>query len=665
MQHYLSGNASTETPSNLLFFDTESRAVHTGLTTTTLSLRLWVAIHVRLEKGLVVSEKLTHGYSNQTFWDSILPLVQPKKPLHVYAHNLGFDLTQVDVWDQMDRGTLKLNSDKVPGRKRAFRGIMAIDGNPCFMKLASERGVCWFVDTLNYWQCSLADLGNSINLPKLAIDPLSCSEDDLYEYCVRDVAIIKGAVVKLIQHWRYHDLGNWRSTAAGLSMQNYRHWCCGSDDSPLKRHEKFDILIDKESASIPLEREAYYGGRIEAFYVGQVMSKPEHSKYYSEDVKSKPCGPIYHLDVRSMYPYCMWRSYFPIKRERELTSITVKDLENIVPAKGATAEVLINSWQDTYPLRYGGRQIHASGRFWTVLCGAELNRALASSHVEDVGKCTIYRTAPIFYDWVSEWWKRRHDAERHNDFAAMSLCKLILNSLSGKFAQRPLTWKDVTDVIPQRRWGSWYYSNDDTGDSRYYRAIAGNVQLRATGDEPEHSFPAISAFITSCAREYLRKLMIVAGARNVLYVSTDALIVTDAGYGNLLMGGKVVGENLGCLSLKGKYDDGEIGGQGVYRLGESWTASGLWGRAEQAADGGWNADQWQSLESIVSSKPTGQVMIKNVPVCPPLPRPKGEMLADGWIKPLQIIPTPEVLQLTPAEQRKHYQQLKIAASLET
>jgi hypothetical protein len=659
MKHYLSANAESEIPSNLLLVSTASTRLSTGPNTIDLSLRCWVARHVRLECGRLKSNTTHHGNTVTAWWNTVNRIQTPKKPLWIVAHNALHTYTQLGLWGEMDSGEIATHiggSYPVPPwytESRPWTGVLCPDGLPFILRCRNPYGTVWMVDMLNYWQATIADLTEMLGDYAELDDCDGLSEDGALHLAHCRASVLQKSFVRLLLAWRAADLGNWKPTAAGLSMASFRHLVCDAREKVVKGIERFNILIDRDHEAIPLEREAYRGGRVEAFYTGPIPSQSDAAWREQSGFTQRPHGPIYLMDVRSMYPRIMSTHLYPCERVGGLHTGSIDDSEQLLRTHEIVAECLINSWTDTYPLTYEGRQIHAAGRYWTVLCGDELRRALANRHVERMGQTQLYRTAPLFAEWARLLVDMRTEYTIAGSKGMSDLCKLVANSLHGKFAQRPRRWTLSPGTPIRRRWGRWYTLDADSGESHSYRAIAGVVQEQTEGREGDMTFPAISAVIAANAREWLRTLILVCPPKSVLYVATDSLLVTQAGYDALTSRAnqRIVGH--GRLSLKQQAEYGYVHGQGYYAIGEDEVCSGPFSNAVRAGNGTWTTQLWSQAARILTQGPEAELTGTDTEWCEPECRPKGIQGDDGWITPHTLIPTPECLQLTPAEQRRH------------
>src|SRR5438128_283980 len=152
----------------------------------------------------------------------------------------------------------------------------------------------------------------------------------------------------------------------------------------------------------------------------------------------------------------------------------------------------------------------------------------------------------LFSSYVMEIYDLRKRYELEGKTAWANCCKLLLNSLAGKFGQWDHRWGKCDDFDPPTEWGRFDTINYDTGKVEHYRAIAGLVEkenlsrvreitdfdgnrCRETGGpllraEYKHSFPAICAFVNSYARMQIWRALEVANeSGKVWYSAVDSI----------------------------------------------------------------------------------------------------------------------------------------------
>lgn len=625
-RRYLKGNAGTEGPTSLLFFDSESWQPKPvpGTARREMSLRLWVAAYVRREGNTFRAPVYHRGTGPKEFWALVDRLSDWKRPLWAFAHNLGHDLTQLRFWDELESwrytaGPVEREPDPDTGKpRRPWRGRLCLEGRPTFLVVRGRRGCLKLVDTGNYWPSKLATVGERFGLDKLPMPAWDAPESDWWDYCQRDVDVCRVAVTELLRFWLAEDCGTFQVTAPMCAMQHFRHTAPAR--SPDGR--AVNIVLEDDSPARACERAAYMGGRIEPFYLGT------HK------------GPVYYLDCNSLYPHVMARELYPRARTRRADGCTPARLLGYLHALGAVADVKIRTGpsEESYPVKSNGVQVHACGTFWTTLPGPELWRALENGHVAEVGECHLYSVAALFRGWADHWCERKQQAQAAGDQGQAELCKLIVNSLAGKFGQRGEWWVDAPERAPRKAWGVTFRTDLVRGTQVQYRYVAGHTQKKTPGKEPANAFPAISATVTSHAREYMRRAFSALPAGSLLYTATDSIVTTEDGYRALCEGGWVDETRTGAFRLEGVYGEVEICGPNWYRVDDWWTCSGMHGRATKGSDGAFYCEVWDHLPTLLHRNPDGRCGITTYKLRDLVPTQKNEPAGDGWRKPSRFSP---------------------------
>lgn len=610
-------NHGCETPSSLVFVDVETQQdVITKKPLRSIQrFRLGCATYIRYDRGTISRRDQIDFTSSIDFWNWLEGKQQQSKPLWVYGHNLGFDLTQLRFWELLQLGEYRVktvtpneSNGQLSGAK-SWRGKLVIDGFPFFVYAMGSKGKVKFVDSMNLFPYSLAKLGEELGFPKGKWPGFDCSNEELFPYCRQDVNVLERAITRTLDEWIATDGGNWQPTAAMLAITSFRH------KLPKKTHHSKDrtIVLDDKDDWVPLERAAYYGGQTTCFYIGAVLPIDHESNQTSavlnDTERRKPTGPIWLLDVRSLYPSVMRDGKFPFRRLFRRKSMDVRELRRTMESYGAVAHVRISDAQNEYTVRRDGRQYQVTGDYKTELAGPELLRALDAGSVVRIYDAQIYCMDCLFRDWVDDWYARRLEAIRAGDQFQVAFCKMILNSLSGKFAQQSDIWQDEPKKVPLVDWGYWYEIDADTGERRSWRSVGGNAQIHTPAPDPWYTFPAISAYITSMGREHMRWLRSLCPAGSVLYQATDSLMVTRDGYYALHEAGLIRENELGYLSVKTVAEYGEILGVNHYRLGEEWVRSGSWGRAVRGEDGRFWYQSFEGVKSIIARQPDGSIRV--------------------------------------------------------
>lgn len=624
VRRYMRRNHGTETPNNLIFVDTEAYKVpnESASNRVSLRLRLWTATRLRFEGGNVSRRSEAAGFTADEFWRFVDGASDAKRCTWIFAHNAGFDITMLDFWRQLDnrRFTLepkyKTDANGNATNQVSWRGKLCVGDKPFFICCRNGDKHYKIVDTTNYWMLTLSELGASIGLPKRLIPTEDSDNKYWFDYCRRDVEIIERAVVGLMQRWRKENCGVFQMTAGMLAMTNFQH----TSKHLTPDGESVDIVSQPGELQNNMERRSYFGGRTQPFYVG---------------VRT---GKFYHIDINSLYPAVMALNDFPRRFVRTVIRPTASDLANYMRAYGAIADVFIDSRHEEFPVRVNGQQYFAVGKFWTTLAGPELQRAIETDSVRMVYACQLYSVAPLFNEWVQRWYRRKVEAKQKvpPDLADYHLAKMVLNSLSGKWAQKSKFWKDEPDKIALERWGEWSEYDEDTHRSAKMRGVGGFTQEFTTDREPNHSFPAISAFITSYGREYMRNIIGLCPNDSVFYMATDSLICDANAFDALAREGLISETELGSFKLERVADELEIVGCNHYRLDNIVTVAGLMGKAKIGKNGRYTAEIWERMPTIIASGPRSDVSVTTVPVIPEEPDYKGNVDEQGWWYPYRL-----------------------------
>src|ERR1700687_5350656 len=199
-------------PTNLMFVDTETKPGKGSVKGQLERHWLWFGytLAFRREGGKRTRVDALQFNTVKEFWDFLITRLDSSRPLWVFAHNLMFDLTILDCWGQADKYGIEVD-------------LPVLDDPPCFLCCTHELGKVNFVDTFNYWKCSVEDLGKQQGLKKLPKPKTDKLDAKWCKYCQRDVDVIAKAVENLIQWLQDNDLGPLSYTIASIAMSTYKH----------------------------------------------------------------------------------------------------------------------------------------------------------------------------------------------------------------------------------------------------------------------------------------------------------------------------------------------------------------------------------------------------------------------------------------------------------
>lgn len=636
-KRHLARNESTRFPSNIVVFDSEtnpndfrgeeSRKIH--------RLMLWCATGFRLVNGKQTRITSASGTTCEEFWEFVRSRIDARRPLYMFAHNLGFDLTVLRFWRELEEQRLTITQpsnwrgkDAKGGDKKDRNGILVITDPPTIVECwdTKSRARVVLLDTMNYWRCQLADLGHDLGVEKL---PMPGDAAELWEwkkYCRNDVLILEAAVMTLDRFVRENDAGVFKYTVGSQAMASFKH-----------RHMKHSISIHREEEPLKLERESYRGGEVRMGYCGIVSCRglPLYplASYPDRDGKPVRRGPIYCYDCQSFYPSVMLHNLFPVELMGTVHRPKEDDLDWLLDNRFCIAECTIKTLDCAYPIKRDGEVIMGVGAFNTVLCGPELRRAVQQKHAIHVGYLCYYRQEPIFASFVREWYKRRLAYRREGKAEMEAMTKTLMNSLFGKFGQRKELWSDYDELVSPFPWGTFLNWDRETNDYDWFRSICWRTQRRNDAGESAESFPAIAAAVTSYGRERMRQLRGIAGNDSFLYQDTDSLHVLLPGALRLAKAGVIRKGQMGMLAFKGKFEEGEYRGIKDYTLDDTHVIAGIKKNATDCGGGVYKQTEFQRLGAILQTSPIDGVLVSEVYVPRSNSLPTGRVLPDGTVLP--------------------------------
>jgi hypothetical protein len=636
-QHYMRPNHGTHVPRNLIFVDTipQSIPVEHQADVSLLRLDFGVADAIRFAEGEESRWVRQPFKTPLAFWSFVNRRIRTKTSTWLIGHGIAKHFTLVDGWRHLDSGYYSLmprEKDTISQRKDEHDdlsqpGGFLIDGDPpTLMILYAPDHVVHVVDIQNYGVATVEELAAAAGV-KLHQKPDIHAPYKMWEaYLSKRVLAVRQYFVQLLAFWETRELGQFRHTAASLALAAYRH-----------KFLRDKILIHTCEPALHAEREALVGGQFTSYFCGRI----EPAAYF--DAKAKKTGnrkrgterqgPVYVFDCNSLYPYVMRNHDFPAELVAPKSQGEFEDLLQWRKQLALIARVEVETVQHPYPLVHDRERYWAVGRFWTVLAGPELDRAIDYGHVRRVGEIYAYTKANLFQSYVDYFHEQRLAYARENKVASARFCKLLLNSLAGKFGQRDTQWDFTRKHDCPKRWGSWHEIHAQTGVVETFRAIAGDVQIQTLGRESMQSAPAIEAYINAYAREYMRTVRRVCPPRSVLYQGCDSLHVLEAGRAALAPYLETYPGELGKFKLEKVAERAEYFGPQDYSLDGVATRAGLSPDAIPDGAGGYRQTEEQRLRSILTHEPGGFLRVKQITVTRAGYHPKGYLESDGSVSP--------------------------------
>lgn len=336
-----------------------------------------------------------------------------------------------------------------------------------------------------------------------------------------------------------------KSTAAQLGWDHARRSCV---TAPLH--------VNLDTPSRELERRAYFGGRCEAFRLGDIP------------------GTTYSLDVRSCYASICGNCDLPFRCVEEykagldVSAIPVYDTHHWI------ADVVLKTDSADYPLRWGDKPIYPVGEFATSLAWPELCHALKLRRVKKIVRAARYEAGPVLRDYATWYANARAAADSLGMKGLSGVVKGVFNASLGYTARSKYEWQPWLCQLGCRYWLGTTNHPEEKGQAVAAQVLDGEKRWLKIAGEPYEAIPYLHATICSYARVKLLEIFDFAGRENVLYCDTDGVLLTQGGKEALERQPGLLGVNPGQLVERFPPGDARINGQKTYRVGRHWIQAG-------------------------------------------------------------------------------------------
>jgi hypothetical protein len=378
------------------------------------------------------------------------------------------------------------------------------------------KGAKWshkvtFIDTMNYARMPLKSIGKILGVEKMSWDFNHVKEptnEDLIrfkEYNMKDAEIARRFMEFLAESF-FNFGSNVKLTIASTAERIFRN-----------------VFLNQVFRQEPIEHmdfifRGYYGGRVEVFRRG---FRSQKSRLY---------------DVNSMYPWAMSEFSFPDPNTSHF--VKLGDMNKLMNYEGFAEVAVRVPKMYRCPLPYRDKHnkiLFPYGALEGVWPIVELRNALKQGCSIIKFKSMLYYTKIVnpFKEFVKYFYSRRNEYKKIKSPMEF-VCKIILNSLYGKFAQRYgkiddfLHIKELTDGI------------DSLGTD--FEEMKDGVTFRVSRQRhpARFCFPCWSAYITAYAR---LKILNIMDELDADFGDTDSAVTS-----------KFVEESAGLGGLKLEYE---------------------------------------------------------------------------------------------------------------
>lgn len=506
-RHYLRTGRIHRSVARLITLDTETMYTdHGGYQDH--SLRCWVArLDVRDHDHAPISTaEYSYGVCHDELADQVDEWTRTSHTTWLYTHNLAFDATVSDLPLALVRRGWEITSSNI------------ID-SPIWFRMRRGRRRLVLADSHGVWPCSLATIATDLGLAKTPLPHNDDADmDEWWQRCEVDVTILATALLTVLSYWDTHQLGRWSVTGSGSG------WSVFKTNFITTR-----ILIDIDSDAMEFEQRAVYGGRREAFRVGEFAA-----------------GTFVDLDFRAAYPSIVAGHDIPVRRIRHFTGYDGQEHRRRRRDRGVIAECTVRTTVPVVPVRYGESIFYPTGTFRTVLASPEIDLIEAHGGHVSIGAGYLYELGPGMATWGRWITGLLVDDTGAVPPLVRRMAKNWSRAVLGRWTMRlsrrvdlpgfPTTGKAVTraewidydpadvelvDGVSRRRAGAVPIRR-----VKGYQILYGGEYYALVADQwPENGFPAVWAWIESLCRSFLWQAMAAQPAGTVWQCDTDGYLV--------------------------------------------------------------------------------------------------------------------------------------------
>lgn len=593
----------------------------------------------RIEGGEWTRKKTRVHTSAVDWWAFIDSLRHYGSTTYLYSPQAADLACAVGLWGMLDAGDMHLKRlrQQRPDRRskpipeddpRAWeRGLFVDTDPPTVIQGWHRTGWSWeFRDCRNWLSLTEREIWEGTGREWRERPPEIASPESRIEWATESARAWAEAVHRTIKLWDHERWGRMPISVSGGALASYAG-----------QFQAHSIVPPDSPDQVTWERQGAMTGRTECLWLGDTSriggATRQEQLGALADRSRGPVGPFHLVDCYSAYGAAMRSAPVPVRTIGFWSELMGEQSMNAPVGYDWMARVRIRTDAERYPVRTETGVVYPTGRYESILCGAELADAVHRGHVETVIEGWRYETAPALAEYSGHWLSVLSESRLNGEAIEARIAKAMLARLSGKFAQRPYQWQDRPELTPIEPWSKWSEINGTTGIVRRYRSISWSVQERIDGPNPPHVWPAIWAFVTSFGRSLLQEWLTSAGVKNVLYLATDALIVTQLGLERLQADGWIDDDEPGKLRVQETAQNVRIDGPGCYRLGDVERITGIAPTGEEIAPGVWRSERSLGMREIVNRSGVDSVNVVTEVTHRPHRATHGTVDEWGWVTP--------------------------------
>lgn len=476
------------------------------------ALRVWVArLDIRdPHHAPISSAQYAYGTDRDSVADQVEQWTRTTATTWLYAHNLSFDATVTDLPQELMRRGWTLTASNIVE-------------SPVWFKFSKGAKRLVLADSWGIWPTSLANIAADMGREKTEL-PIN-EETDLngwWQRCETDVDILSEALLRALTWWDQNELGRWSITGAGTGWNVYK-----------TNFLTEQILIDFDTDAMDFEKRAVFGGRREAFRLGEFTT-----------------GEFTDLDFRAAYPSIVAQYDIPVRRREPFDHMTQETHAARRRDRGIIADVEVITAVPVVPVRYGESIFYPVGRFRTVLASPEIDLVTATGGHVTIGHGYTYELGPGMARWGQ--WIRALTTDQDNglDPVVRRMAKHWSRAVIGRWTMQlsrrePLPGFPTTGkLVTRAEWLDYAPADTFVRDGLSFTKPGAVPSRRTKGYEilfgeeyyalkrdvwPENGFPAVWVWVESWCRRLLWEAMSERPAGDVLQCDTDGFLIGRVG----------------------------------------------------------------------------------------------------------------------------------------
>jgi len=311
------------------------------------------------------------------------------------------------------------------------------------------------------------------------------------DYCIRDCEVLYKAIEYFIQFISQFNI-RLRPTIGANALAIFQ-----------------SMQTEKESINVSgydfLFRKSYYGGRTELF----IESSDKKLNYY---------------DFNSLYPSVMFFEKYPDPESLAYTNNPTIDLiENYEGVSYVKVSIPEDMFYPPLPYKLNDKLIFPVGTIKGWYNHNELRMAMKyGAKIKRIYK-TVYatKTCNLFKEYIQSMYNLRLKYKKEKNDIMAQICKLLMNSLYGKFGQKNV--KREIGTIADNKEGYVFEPIGKTDIGYWYLPDKNN---KPVVQDAKHAILCWASYITSWARIWLYEKIqeVIKKGGKVYYCDTDSII---------------------------------------------------------------------------------------------------------------------------------------------